>query len=139
MLQFQPASNGGYIGYFEVVIEDEATSDVFEENTILDFATGKADETLSNSKITKSSDLKYNKNNYTQLTAGSFSFKVAANATVTVVPFDANYGYCLINGVSNGSQNYTHTFEEETVITIAFDAEHASNCYIRSISIAFNN
>ena len=130
-------SNGGYIGYFEVVIEDEATSDVFEEDTTLDFATGKADATLSNSKITKSSDLKYNNNNYTQLTAGSFSFKVAANATVTVVPFDANYGYCLINGVSNESQNYTHTFEEETVITIAFDAKHASNCYIRSISISY--
>ncbi len=48
-------------------------------------------------------------------------FKASANETVTVDPFDASYEYCLLNGASNESQNYTNIFEEETVIRIAFN------------------
>lgn len=112
-------------------------SDTFEEDIVLDFATGKASETLSNPKITASNDLAYNNGNFTQLTAGTFSFKVKAGAHVVITDFGGQYGHIMVNGTSTSGNGAIIDATEDMTITIGVGETGAQYSYLKSISITY--
>ena len=117
-------------------------SDTFEENTTIDFTTSSGiTSALSNEKITFADGFTYNNNGDSiQLNTSTsyFSFKVKAGATVTITSHSTTYGYLLINGVSNNSAVTTVVnATSDMTITIGYDGEHASNCYIKKVEISY--
>lgn len=119
---------------FKVVYTD-VVSDTYEED-----AKFTGIEALSTSLVTKNNLSSNNHSDGTsiQITAGSISFKVNKNAVVTIKGYDSNYGYLLINGESNNSQDYVvNATEDATVITIAFDPANPSKCYLKSVEIKY--
>ena len=116
-------------------------SDTFETNTTIDFTTADGvNAALNNQKITWQDSDKV-RDNTGSLQLGNntiMSFKVKAGATVTVTSHSTSYGYLLINGVSNNSAVTTVVnATSDMTITIGYDSNHPSNCYIKKVDITY--